>query len=236
MEVQGDIGSHSLLLRDAIHIRGLSPGKESTAEKDESKQDVEPSKSAGSEMADVQLTSSPQQYSPPATTGKKRPLLPPKLAIVPHTTVLPDKPLHFANRKPHNHLPPQRHVTPPVTSQHVDEKFVIDMTSGNPVVSLPPVLQALPSSPPITLRPSMLRPSKTSTSVLARQERMIDELIKGRESNSRSDKPGYNSHGSDDGRAPGVRDNKKVPLLPPTARGGALKQPPIDNLPQPTSA
>ena len=245
VEVQGERGSQSSLLRDAIHIRSLSPGKESTPERDESKQDVEACQPVGSEMADVQLTSPPQQYSPSATTGKKRPLLPPKPAILPHTTGLPDKPPHSANKKPLNRLPPQHHVTPPeksVTSQHVDKKFVIDMTSGDPVVSLPPALQAPPSSPPTTFRPSMLRPSKTSTSVLARQEQMIDALIKGRESNSRSGQPENNPHESGHSRTSGVKDktaNKKVPLLPPTAshqRRVALKHSSTNNVPQPTSA
>ena len=204
VEAQGERGDRSSLLRDVAHTHGLLPGKGSTVEKDESEQDAMANKPVGSEIPDVGLTSPPQHYSPPATTGKKRPLLPPKPAILPVTSILPDKPLHIASRKP---LPPQRHIVAcekSVPSQHnMDKKFVIDVTNGVPVVSLPPALQAPPSPPPTTLHPSMLRPSKTSMAVLARQEQMINELIKGRES-----------------RASGAKDrgqSKKVPLLPPTA-------------------
>ena len=178
----------------------------------------------------VSVSSIPRKPNPPLlvpTPGKaKKPLIPPKQVLLPNKPALLG---HTAHKRPHlPHTTRNRRVVlpsrPPDKSLDDLEKFVIDMSGGEPVVSLPPVLQQAPppSPPPTTFFPSMLKPTKNTagggvrSSVLTRQEQMIEEMIRGgsrfRPSAGQTSQPapesGVESNPGDHGR--------KVPMLPPT--------------------
>ena len=187
--------------------------------------------------------------SPEAHSKAKKPMIPPKQVL------LPDKPLlgHTAHKRPRPaNTNRQRRVVPPIKPLQKPlydaEKFVIDTSSGEPVVSLPPALQqelspplsgSPPTNPPqATFFPSMLRPARTTeaaaaggsgvvgvrSSVLARQEQMIEEMIRtggsshGHQISAKQSSPISHiaeSHAVESEVGSEGAQGRKIPLLPP---------------------
>ena len=185
----------------------------------------------------------PQVKSGPGNKAKK-PQVPPKQVL------LPDKPAVAARTTYKKPTPPHttqlRKPVPPrvklSSNKSLDdqEKFVIDVSSGQPVVSLPPVWQQQqysPSPPPTTFFPSMLKPSKSSvgggvgvrSSVLAQQEQMIEEMIiSGAGSRQATTRMKQNPAPSPPRPTTGnsaTEQSRKVPLLPPTTKSQAVVRP-----------
>jgi hypothetical protein len=175
----------------------------------------------------------PPLLVPSAPAKAKKPAVPPKQVL------LPDKPAVLTRttlkkpQPPSHTTRPRKAVLPPVKfpSKSLDnqEQFVIDMSSGQPVVSLPPVLQQShpPSPPPATFFPSMLRPSKSSlgggvgirSSVLARQEQMIEEMIRsGAGSTQATNRTKQNTAAPPQPGNSVAETGRKVPLMPPPTK------------------
>ena len=239
-EAQGVGGDRNSLCRDSAHAllvesQALLQEKSGSAEEINTRKSTtpEPEMTTKDPLPSVPLKPHPPASPEPASKAKK-PMLPP------NTVLLPDKPAllgqisHKRPRPPHTTR--QRRVVPllkpPNKALEDPEKFVIDMGSGEPVVSLPLVLlqqgQPPPSPPPATFFPSMLKPTAGSgvrSSVLTRQEKMIDEMIRsGGASHSRQmaadrKKPGSSHSESESTEGEGGPDSaRKVPLLPPAKR------------------
>lgn len=238
-EAQGEKGDRNSL----CHNSALSHLLESQApvEKINPPSDNEVELPSGMSKPEVPHVIPTQSHSPPAHSEiSKRPKIPSKPAI------LPDMPLlgHTAHRRGRDRTTrPRRVIPPPLPMKPAIEmeKFVIDVSNGDPVVSLPLALQQQvqepPSPPAATFYPSMLKPNKNSTgirsSVLARQERMIEEMIKGgsgfRQTTKQYSTPtSPNRDSATFKNSTAQHSNRKVPLLPPST----IKQ---KTLPNPNS-
>ena len=223
---QGEKGDRNSLLLDTPHMH--LDKKQETSHDHDSKH-ASPNAVDPPDILDVPLTLPQQPYSPttvPAYGKTKKPLPPPKHFILPdkfllgqtahkkpRTQGLRDKNIHHQQN-----IPPESPLKKSIMNDDNDKKFVIN---GEPVVSLPPALQhPSPSPPAATFFPSMLKPSKNSTgvrsSVLARQELMIEEMIRGGGASGRlrhTQGQHHNPHTSE--TVPGFEASRKVPLLPP---------------------
>ena len=241
VEARGEKGECKFFNRDSMHSLWLASGEKNRTEKEATNSSPDVAKLEVSPTIPSPLHS--PLYSPTALSRKHSPTGRPKKPIIPlKQVILPDRPMlgttaHKMPQPRHRTSPQHRPLAPPplhpikqpTTNEEV--KFVIDISNGEePVVSLPPALQQQqqpPSPPPTTFFPSMLKPLKHSgmgvrSSVLARQEVMIEEMIKNRERFRHA--PDYHNStptithtelASKNEEGHGGGGGRKVPLLPP---------------------